>query len=271
MADTSSDRLYQVLNDDELPPFDFTPANVALGVPVPDASGDWNTKLVLTGIPAEGGAVDPSQPVPKGYFGTETVFYTRVSLTALGTPTVQSLDDFTLQSIIDQLNASLGTFLTVDDFEPVTIPTVPTGDSANVTLTAVAGSIGWIDTVTVTLTHDKPLLSAVIGVKALSALANPIGPNGKMPGYFLTGVFDFTSMRDSLVVVDGNYADFPTLQSVLTKLGIPGFTQWTIEDLPTSSVPTANQSFDRVVVQSNVVASPMGGPLYFHYNLFDET
>lgn len=263
MADTSSDKLYQQLNVDELPPIEFITGNVALGTPIPDAGDTWNTRMTLQGIGSSTFSV-------KGYFGVQEILYTRISLSVLADVSLHSQAAFTLQSICDQLNASLGTFLEPADFEPVTIPTLASGASENVTLTAAAGSVGWLDSVTITLTNDKPFLNAVIGVRVLGELVSPT-VNGVTPGYLITGAFDFTSLRDALVVNgEGTYTDFPALQNVCLALGIPGWTQGTITDQATSAVPNSDQSYDRVVVQATVSSAKMSGPLYFHYNNFDE-
>ncbi|MNI89988.1 hypothetical protein D3C73_1474610 [compost metagenome] len=80
--------------------------------------------------------------------------------------------------------------------------------------------------------------------------------------------FDFTPYLDQLKIDPkyGRWANFDQVMQVGAKAGLPYWTNSSVVDLPTSSVPDANPAFQRVFVQPYSYAGVMG-PIYFHYDL----
>jgi hypothetical protein len=269
----SEEQLVIELNQTFLPPKIFDDTRISFGTPTAVTASDHDTEVVATGIPG------------RGYYGTALIKYTRVNLAALtGLVTLYSLNDFTLDVVCSMMNSQLGTFLAPVDFQPPTFPTIGAGSSATVTLVADPSSIGWTGQVDIVLTHDKPRLDQVVGVKSLIPLKWPTWPyvNGRD---FLWNI-DFTSYRDAIkptlqpmwpLPAPGGwgFADYASLIDVCTRIGVPWFpnTGWTnqVSDNATSQVADSNQSFDRVVVMGYVPAGKFyPGPLYLHYKTFDK-
>lgn len=269
----SGDKLVILLNETFTPPTIFDDTRISFGVPT-DAPGDatdYDTVVIGSAIPG------------MGYYGDAEIHYTRVPLLNLGTVTLASLAVFTPATLIAALNAQCEAFLDVADFVAFTIPTIPNGGSAPLTLTADPSSLGWKGAVTITILHDKPQLSSVVGSKTLNAMVSPVPTSGWKNGKALLFNVDFTSYRDAikptLFLINPQlgymgFADYESLADVCARIGIPGFPApyYTsqVTDYATSQVPDSNQNFDRVVVMGYV---PSGwlypGPLYFHYNLLD--
>lgn len=269
----SGDQLVILLNETFSPPQIFNDQRITFGVPTdaPEDATDYDSVVIGSAIPG------------MGYYGDAEIHYTRVPLTNLGDVTLASLTAFTPATLITALNAQCEAFLDVVDLETFTIPTIPEGGSAPLTLTADPSSLGWKGSVTVTILHDKPQLSSVVGSKTLGALPDPNPANGWVNGKALMFNVDFTSYRDAIKptayeVQQGWYyagfADYDALADICARLGFPGFpAPWVnsqVADYATSAVPDSNQNFDRVVVMGYVPGGSMyPGPLYFHYNLLD--
>jgi hypothetical protein len=269
----SGEKLVILLNETFVPPTIFDDTRISFGVPT-DAPGDatdYDTVVIGSAIPG------------MGYFGDAEIHYTRVPLINLGTVTLASLSVFTPATLIAALNAQCEAFLDVTDFVSFTIPTIPNGGSAPLTLTADPSSLGWKGAITLTLLHDKPQLSAVVGAKTLNAMVSPDAAGNAVNGRALLFNVDFTSFRDAIkpmalpIQPGWNYmgfTDYAALADVCARIGIPGFpAPWVasqVADYATSQIADSNQNFDRVVVMGYVPSGPMyPGPLYFHYNLLD--
>jgi hypothetical protein len=270
----SGEKLVVLLNETFTPPTIFDDKRITFGAPT-DVSGqfaDYDTVVMGSAIPG------------MGYYGDAEIHYTRVPLSNLGTVTLASLTGWTNASLIAALNAQCQAFLDPVDFQAFTVPTVDVGQTAPLTLTADPTSLGWKGSITLTLAHDKPQLSSVVGNKTLATLSDGLSTPGARGRAMLFNV-DFTSYRDAIkptlqpmwpLPAPGGYgfADYAALSDVCTRLGIPGFPapQWTMQvaDHATSEIADSNKNFDRVVVMGYVGAGAFSpGPLYFHYNLLD--
>lgn len=267
----SGEKLVVLLNETFSPPVIFNDSRISFGTPTdaPAGTPDYDTVVMATAIAG------------MGYYGDAEIHYTRVPLSNLGVVTLASLNGWTNASLIAALNAQCQAFLDVSDFQAFTVPDISAGGSAPLTLSADPSSIGWKGSITLTLSHDKPQLTAVIGSKTLRTLSNlnaGYGVNGKA---FLFNV-DFTSYRDAIkpafyaagILSFSGFTDFATVADICARLGLPGFPgpAWNtqVSDYATSQVADSNQTFDRVVVYSPIQAGPLyPGPLYFHYNLLD--
>jgi hypothetical protein len=67
-----------------------------------------------------------------------------------------SEEPFTPQSLVDAINAELGTFLRLFDLETIVIPEMETGIITPITLTARSTSLGWRGTGTVEVATGIP-------------------------------------------------------------------------------------------------------------------
>lgn len=263
----SSEKLIILMNETYFPPTEFDDTRITFGTPTAVDEDGWNTELPVDGIPG------------KGYFGEATVKYTRVPLSRMlpvsGTGiTLNSQDPFTLDIVCNQLNALSGAFVDPADLEDVTFPTLTPGESSPVTLTAADDSIGWIGTVDITVLNALPNLSNVVGTTALPVLTWAGTPPGMITGRAFLWTQDFTSLRDALLPDPDtqSYTDWDSLQSsLLNRLGMASFPPGKIIDYATSDVADSNQDFDRVVVQASVMSTnQLIGPIYYHYNTFDQ-
>lgn len=261
MIETSREKLIAFLNADFTPQKEFTKKNLAFSDPAVDLGEEWNTKMLIKGVPG------------KGYYGQVEVQYRRVSLTQLGDAVeIRQEEPFTIEQICIQLNGLMGAFLSPEDLEEVELPVLTVGQSAVVTLTAKGDSIGWADQVTITITFGKPYLRAVVPSRSLLNTRLPPGGRTDYPSaWALLFYTDFTSYRDALLIDPETklYTDPDALQALTLRLGIPSWGVMGAGDFSTAEVPTSNQDFDRVVIQGFLGSWGMYGPIYFHYNLLD--
>lgn len=270
----SGEKLVVLLNETFSPPTLFSDQRLTFGVPTdaPAGATDYDTVVMGSAIPG------------MGYYGEAEIHYTRVPLTNLGSVTLASLSGFTPQTLIAALNAQCQAFLDVSDFQSFTVPDIPVGGSTPLTLSADPSSLGWKGSITLTLSHDKPQLSSVLGNKTLNAMTSPNAGyrvNGKATLFYV----DFTSYRDAIkptlmsmwpLPAPGGwgFANYVAVADICAQLGLPGFPApaWNaqVSDYATSAVPDSNQNFDRVVVYGPIQGGALyPGPLYFHYNLLD--
>lgn len=264
MADkpvTSTSKIIDELNVLNVPPKTFTEMNVSLqDIEVIDTE-TANTKLTVMSVPG------------RGYYNNVDIYYKRLVLgDIIQDADVRSLDEFTPESVVKLLNGAFGLFLTVDDFEEFTTPTVADGESVELTLTARATSRGFIGGAVINLTHSKAFLDSVVGIKILPVRKHPDVVNSKMSARMVTWDVDFTSVRDAIKPTNPgeSYTDWAALQTACSYLGIPGWNKGAIADYPTSAVPDSNPAFDRVVVQTSFYSDQMIGPMYLHYNILEE-
>ena len=261
MAQNSSDKLIELLNEEFTPQKEFSTSNIVFATPTAEAGEDYDTTLLVTGVPG------------KGYYGDAAIKYTRISLAALGSDLVlHSETGFTKQDVVDMINAMKVAFLTSDDLEDFTIPTLNPGDEAAVTIQARALSLGWVGENTVTLIYGKPQLASVVGARNLLERRHPGGRADMPSAWAMLYYMDFTSYRDALKIdpETRTYTDAAALLDLTARLGLPGWSPFSPYDMPTSGVPGSNTDFDRVVVQNAIYSAKMLGPIYFHYNQFDE-
>lgn len=269
----SGEQLVILLNETFVPPTIFSDTNLVFGTPsaAPEDATDYDTIVTATGVPG------------RGYFGDAEIHYTRVPLSNLaGIVSITSLDNFTLDSIAQLINAAYGTFLDASDFVPQDITTPPLLGSSTITLVAADTSLGWKGSVDITITHDKPHLNTVIANQRLNVLTDEAN-------YYLNGRdylwnFDFTSLRDAIkpkLYIIGNgfayngFTDYTTLSEVCTKIGIPAFPNpsWintNVADYATSQIADSNKNFDRVVIYAPVWGGRFyTSAMYFHYNVLE--
>jgi len=274
----SGEQLVILLNETFTPPTVFNDVNLVFGTPqaAPDGAVGYDTTVDVTGVPG------------RGYWGDVVLQYTRVPLSNIAGSNIASLNDFTLDSVAQLLNAQYGTFLDASDFVPQDITTPPLLGSATITLVAADTSLGWKGSVDITITHDKPHLNTVIATNRLATLSdaltnrNPYYPL-QFSGRDYLWKYDFTSYRDALKPAHyggtslfqyTGFTDFTSLSAVCRKIGIPYFPgpQWNsqVGDYATSQIADSNKNFDRVAILYNVQAGIFWqSNMYFHYNVLE--
>lgn len=257
MIESGEAKLLELLNQTFTPQKALTEKNVKFNTLVDDAGEGYNTGITIVGNPG------------KGYYGSVSLKYRRVDLSIIGSNVeLRKEGKFTVQDICDALNSSQNTFIGPNDLTEGVIPDLAPGDSVQYTLVANPASMGWTGSQEITLRYGKPYLSVILGRKVLPELLPPAGRYDYPAAWALCYYQDFTSFRDSLKIDPETkvYKDASAIQAITFKLGIPNWAVSSPVDLPTSAVPTSNQAFDRVVVQSYVGSGVMYGPLYLHYN-----
>lgn len=229
----------------------------------------------VAGVDYRNTAVKLHGVLNKGYKGSTDIYYQRHSLTELFAglnPEIRERQ-FTAQSILDTLNNRYGLFLELSDLVALDPPTFTDGDLETTTpieLVVKDDSLGWTGTVTVGILYGNPLLETVVLVQLLPILTHPenleeLGT--RKSGLLSTYYFDFTKWKDDLQVdpATQQWLNFARVQEIGKLAGLSYWYNNRVLDLPTSSVPSANQAFERVLVQ-NYAGGDVLGPLYFHYD-----
>lgn len=261
---TSKQLLIDQINQDNEPFRLITEKNVDFGLPVsiPEEEA-YNTSVLVTGKPLF------------GYWGDVEVFYTRLDLVdQIHGTDVNSVDPLTPQQLLDALNSRYGTSLALDDLEPFTVPIPAENESAPVNLVALDTSLGWVGEATVNFINQRAYLDVVVSKKALTVLHYVSAETVPTRQSALMALWntDFTCVRDALARTSpsGYPADFSKIQALCESRGINGWPNGQIYHYDTSQVPTANQDFDRVAMMTTAFSSGIAGPIYLHYNNFDE-
>jgi hypothetical protein len=128
----SKDRILQQLNLENPSPIVFTADNLLFSNPVPDLGPTWNTKVTLSGATGS------------GLLGSVEVRYRRIPLPELGTYIgLETEVPFTAQTLLDALNVARESFVTLDDLEPIVLPTPQNGVVQTISLSAKVSSLGW--------------------------------------------------------------------------------------------------------------------------------
>lgn len=260
----SNEKILFLVNESNGPPKLLTSENVSFDIPAPDVGDTWDTKVILKSVPG------------KGYIGDAELFYTRIPLEDLGLPqTLRSVSGFTKETMLGMFNGKLGSFVGVDDLEPFEVPDIGIDETKTVTLVAKPTSLGWRGTAEITLSYGRTYLDAVVVNRLLPVRIHANAVNGYPTAQWLSDKIDFTSFRDALVPIFNietqlHYlADPIAIQDVCKLLGFPDFEPGSVVHAFTADVADCNKSFDLVAIVS-IVSDSMIGPLYLHYNSFDE-
>lgn len=257
MASANS-KLLDLVNAENLPAKLLTDINVTFSAPAPTTEGG-DTVVTITGVPG------------RGYRGSVDVTYQRVPLTLVApTASLRSTNQFTQAAVVSMLNAMFGLFLTVDDFEDFTPPTLGLDESETLTLVAKAESKNFTGSIETTFFFGRTLLDSAIGARILGVLNHPIFPSMRS-ARMQTWNIDFTCIRDAILPVKGKYGDFEIVQACCAYYDIPAWVEGGITDQATSAVADSNKAFDRVIIQQNVNGGgAIKGDIYLHYNNLDE-
>lgn len=157
----SIDRLFEALNTENPPPFPFAADTITLSAPEAVVGEGYNTKVVVSAMPNS------------GYYGSVSVYYTRIDLSALGSGLgLESDIPFTEESFLAALNQARQSWVTESDLETVKLPFQQAGVVLTVPLRAKSEAYGWT---------GENTISIIIGMpKKLNTLHELL--HTKMPG-----------------------------------------------------------------------------------------
>lgn len=263
MTTSSKEEFYRALNSQFTPQKEFGDTTILPEAPIVanDEIPGYNTKIVLNGIPG------------KAYYGNVELYYGRSAMSRIGSGIkLYKEGQFTHAEIAAQLAGRYGANITVDDINPRPIPSLAPGESKSYSVFAKTTSLGWVGVLPVTLVYAKAAMTDVVYNRKLNAYQHPNGKTDYPSAWMMAYYMDFTSHRDALLInpITRRYTDEQKVLEILDKLGFPSMAVSGATDYPTSAIPDSNQAFNRVIIQSTLWSPEMYGPMYFHYNLFDE-
>ena len=148
---SSYERLMELINSSNPQTTPFDSNSIKFSDPISDLGNGWNTKITISAMP------------DSKYEGTVDMHYTRIDLSRIGTGLWLFSDyPFTIQNIVDILNATKNTFLLSEDMGVINIPNMRTGDIDTIKLTTNPKSLGWIGEVNVNLIIGFPGIANIL-------------------------------------------------------------------------------------------------------------
>lgn len=235
-------------------------------VAVNAASNNRNTSARLRGVQG------------MGYTDSITLYYDRIDLKAILPLYTQSKAGFTtftatnVHSALAAIEEAFGVKFGTMDVVNSALPGANTPDyTYQFSLAAQPASPAYRGSQAVRYYRGKPVLDTSITKDALDVLKHPIDETlGKKCIDLLTYGIDFTAYKNLLNVTSAGLPNWAGLRQVLDSLGIPQYdgplNSNTVQDVATSTMPSANKNFDRVVVQTGIDAEGVKGVAYYHYN-----
>jgi hypothetical protein len=142
---SSTDRILQMVSERNHPTYPLTQDRVTVGAPLVEQASEYNTRATMR---ARGTA--------SGYTGQVDLFYTRVSMTALGVVNVWQEAPFTVNDLMSKINIAKNAQMTADDVTNVTIPPIATGEITPVMLSAKDTSLVWLGNTQVNVLYGIP-------------------------------------------------------------------------------------------------------------------
>lgn len=267
----SNELVYDLINlaNPDLP-VPVSAANVIIEkiteVTVNAASNQRNTSARLRGVQGA------------GYTDSVTLYYDRINLATIIPVYNQSKAGFTTFTATN-VHGALAAIEEAFGVKFGTMDVVNTGlaganspdYSSQFTLSAQPNSPAYRGSQGVRYYRGKPVLDTSITKDVLSALTHPIDETlNKKCVDLLTYGIDFTAYKNLLNVTAAGLPNWAGLRTVLDQLGIPQYAgplnSNTVQDVATTTMPTANKNFDRVVVQTGIDDAGVKGVAYYHYN-----
>lgn len=183
-------------------------------------------------------------------------------------PSVRRVGYPSLYRLLPIINETLGLSLTEDDVLDISITWLNDNEQINIPIIAKVDSLAYQGQFTVEYIRVRPEL-ADIAFKTLNVLKHPIDPAlGKKSLAMNTWGIDYTD-EDAIVINVGVWWNHDKLVALMAEKGFPDWPQvpwFTLQVQPTSKVPTANQEFEYVIVQKDLVLADHVGDAYFHFN-----
>jgi len=142
---SSTDRILQMVTEKNRPTYPLTTERVALSGLLVENANDHNTRLTMR---ARGNNT--------GYTGQVDLFYTRVSLTALGALYIAREKPFSLAELLAAINVNKNAQITTEDITNVDVPPTETGVPLAFTLSAQDESMVWLGNTRVNILTGIP-------------------------------------------------------------------------------------------------------------------
>lgn len=142
---SSTDRILQMVKERNHPTYPLTLDTVALNDLALENNTAYNTRVTMRG---KGGLT--------GYSGQVDLFYTRVSLTAMGTIELVREEQFTFEELLGTVNGIKNAQMTTNDFTNTDLPSIENGVVTTFTLSAQDSSLVWLGNTQVTVLNGIP-------------------------------------------------------------------------------------------------------------------
>lgn len=235
-------------------------------VAVNEASNNRNTSARLRGVQG------------MGYTDSVTLYYDRINLASIIPTYAASSAGFTsftaanTHAALAAIQDAFGINFSTKDIVNRGLAGISTADyTSTIQLQADVASPAYVGVQTVRYYRGKPVLDTSITKDVLDVLKHPIDETlSKRCADLMTYGIDFTSYKNLLTVTSAGLPNWAGLRQVLDSLGIPQYdgplNSNTVQDVATSTMPSANKNFDRVVVQTGIDAAGIKGVAYYHYN-----
>lgn len=184
-------------------------------------------------------------------------------------PKIRRVGYPTLYRLLPIINETLGLSITEDDVVDISITWLNDNEQINIPVIAKANSLGYEGQFMLEYTRVRPELAA-LAFKTLDVLKHPIDPAlGKKSLAMMTWGIDFTDDMLDFDLAAGSWRFINKVKARMEELGFPNWPQvpyWTMNALPTSKVPSANQEMEYVIIQPDVVLADHIGDAYIHFN-----
>lgn len=254
------DTLVRLLNEANVLDEPLTTDNIVFGPPKVGSSATDTTVVVV--------------PVLTSLYGErQTIQYPRLDLTAAYgdvRPVVFGLGAGDLHGMLPMLEEALGIDLDPTDIQNLEFDWLSVGGQVNVPIIAQSDSLSYIGRFTIEFHRVRPDLYEFVKNRDLPAFNWLTNPDTTRSLAMLTWSINFTENRPRLRNSGGRWFDGTYVADLMLSLGFaawpsPTTNKWLKEGSPKDL--GGNLSFDRVIVQPNVIGGDYAGDAYFHYNL----
>jgi hypothetical protein len=259
LPDGSKQSLIDAVNAVNTFPVDFSAGDLYFGKVRQEANGHVSVPAVT---------LHSSQ-----FEGYIRLNYKRLDLgKAYGTvkPKIRRVGYPTLYRLLPIINETLGLSLTEADVTDISITWLNDNEQINIPVIAKANSLGFEGQFMLEYTRVRPELAS-LAFKTLDVLKHPVDPTlGKKSIAMMTWGMDFSAeMVDDFTINVGIWWHHDKVAARMAELGFPDWPQvpyFTLNVLPTSKVPSANQEFEYVVIQPDIDLPDFVGDAYIHFN-----
>lgn len=250
--------IHQVLNEQWLPPTEFSNTTLRYFDIMPSDDYDRNTQVTVQGIPR------------KGYYGDVVQHYNRLDVAVLFPELAwQTPLPITLANVFPIIKNLTQLDMVIDDFVEFEQIIIADGDEVVINIAMNPKSLQWIGEFPIRVKYGPSWLNLMVGRPDVSsdALQHPAVKEdlfyGRMSGWGHDWSFHIDDIKPNKY---GLMTGWSAVTSTASKLGLPSFSNKTVYDYATSQVPLSNPAFKRVIVMNDSGNNRVNGPMYFHYN-----